>query len=195
MNSNFNIRNIFEDIRSQINIIGFGAVVSGIILFAIFLSSFYAEIGLLRVVMWMSAHPLALIILVVLLMPYLCNKRCETGRVIVSAIAILIAALSALLFLILTIISVIQVGCAGIPACNNIQGVFIVVMVLVGILALIETLMFLYLIIAVRATINKACNNCEIGTKVNRYNKSNRPLQFRRVYNREAYDDIENKLE
>lgn len=191
MTVNFNINNIFQDIKSQIKIIGFGAVISGAILFVTLLSSFYADINLLKIFMWLSPHPFIIILTVVLLTPYLCSEtRCDTGRIIISSIALFIISLTAFLFIISSIITIIQSGCTSIPACNNNKGVFIVVMILVLMLGLIELAMSAYLLWGIRPNVNKVCggNKCMIGTNVRR--PKNSVLRFEKV-NSDEDEDLE----
>lgn len=186
----FNIRRVINDVRYQIQVIAFGIVLCGILLFALLLSSFYVDINALRILMWLSPHPFALILTLALLMNYLCVKdRCDTGRAIISAIIMLFAALLAIVFLILTIVSIFQIGCAAIPACANIQGVFIVVLVLVGILALIELLIFLYLILSVRSNLNALCKRCPKGLIGDNIKENNRNESALISFANDDYED------
>lgn len=160
MNTDFpqiSAKKIIADIRSKISIIGLGVVLCGIIILCLLLSTFYVEIYSLRLAMYLSPHPMALILAVVLLMPYSREREYVSSNVIIVAIILLIVSLSALLFLVLTVVSVLQLGCVGILACNNIRGIFITVLILIILLVLIEFVMFLYLLVGVRASVDKKC--------------------------------------
>lgn len=168
----FNLKRVFLDIKSQIKLITLGVVLSGFLTLAILLSSFYIEMWSLRIVIWIAPHVVALILTLALLMPYLCgDTRCGTGRIIGAIILLLFVALAGLLFFILVIIQLATAGCATVPACNNIKGIFIAVLILKAILIGLELLMVVYLFFSLRTTVTRACKGvCKIGGKVNARN-------------------------
>lgn len=157
-----NFKRFFSDLKSAVRLIHVALILCALIVAIITYTSFIIEIFTLKILLWLAVQIPVLVIISILLSEYLCEgNRCEGTRAIFSAMMLLLAMGVALAFLVITIVSLFQSGCAAIPACQNQFGVFVTDMILVGLLVLLEGIVALYLLLSLRNTLN-ACKKCNV---------------------------------
>lgn len=146
-----------QDIRSSILVVQWGVLLSAILISAILFLTYSTEICSLKSPVWFAAHITVYAIINMVLSRYLCynpedeESECGNGRLFFALVLILVAIIAAVVLLISMIVDIVNLGCANVPACNNVYAAYLATWILIILYIILSIILVLYLGFYVRS--------------------------------------------